>query len=116
MTPRHRGSRLSVPAGGNDMRSANVRVFFAIAVTAMAFSLGSAPVAQAQSMTVSAPMSGAEEVPPVNTGSFGSATVTIDRTAKKITYRINVYNLPTGLTLSHIHAGAPGANGPTIFN
>lgn len=72
--------------------------------------------AQAQVVTVTAQLTGAEENPGVLTGALGNATVTIDRAAQKISYRINVYNLPSGLTASHIHVGPVGQNGPVIFN
>jgi hypothetical protein len=42
--------------------------------------------------------------------------VTIDRTTGRITYRVNVYNLPTGATAGHIHVGPQGVNGPVILN
>jgi hypothetical protein len=75
-----------------------------------------ARLAEAQTITVTAPLTGAEENPAALTGAFGNATVTIDRGAGKITYRINVYNLSAGLTASHIHVGPPTTNGPVIFN
>ena len=33
-----------------------------------------------------------------------------------MTWVIDVYNLPTGVTASHIHAGSPGVAGPVIVN
>lgn len=72
--------------------------------------------AHAQVVTVTAPLTGAEENPGVLTGAHGNAIITIDRAAQKITYRLNVYNLPSGLTASHIHVGPVGQNGPVIFN
>lgn len=73
--------------------------------------------AHAQVVTVTAQLTGAEETPTIiNTGAVGNATITIDRAAQKITYRVNVYNLPSGLTASHIHVGPPGITGPIIFN
>jgi hypothetical protein len=74
--------------------------------------------AAAQVLTVTAQLTGGQENPPVLTGSHGNATVTIDRGAQTITYRVNVYNLPTGLTASHIHVGPAnaGLNGPIVVN
>ena len=37
-------------------------------------------------------------------------------TARTVTYRVDVYNLPSGVTASHIHAGAIGTNGPVVVN
>jgi hypothetical protein len=63
-------------------------------------------------------LSGGNEVPPpaTATGAHGRVVVTIDRGAGRITYRAEVYNLPTGLTGAHIHVGPAGSNGPIIFD
>jgi hypothetical protein len=80
--------------------------------------MASAVQAQAQPVyTWTANLSGSNEAPPVAaTGSGGRATITYDATTKTGTYSIDVYNLPTGVTASHIHAGGPGVSGPVIIN
>jgi CHRD domain len=75
-----------------------------------------AQTASAQTYTLTATLTGAGENPAINTGAFGSATVTVDMSAKTVTYRVDVYNLPSGVTASHIHAGAIGTNGPVVVN
>jgi CHRD domain len=97
------------------MRIGTVRlgITAAAAVLAICFAAVSA---DAQTMTLTAQLHGGEENPAIITGSHGNATVTIDRDAQRITYRVNVYNLPTGVTASHIHVGPIGVNGPIIFN
>ena len=60
-----------------------------------------------------ATMTGAEEVPAVTTTATGSATFTIEGDA--ITYTVNVANIENAV-VSHIHIGAPGANGPVRLN
>lgn len=75
----------------------------------------SAPAA-AQTLELVATLVGNEENPPVLSGAFGSAEVTVDLAARTITYRVDVFNLPSGVTVSHIHVGSKGVNGPTIFN
>lgn len=77
--------------------------------------LGANP-ASAQTYTLTATLTGAGENPAINTGSFGSATVTVDMSARTVTYRVDVYNLPSGVTASHIHVGAAGTNGPVVVN
>jgi hypothetical protein len=77
----------------------------AVAVFGAATSMGQ--MGNTQQLT----LSGAGEVPPVTTSASGTAAVTInpDRTVSaKVT--------ATGMTAtaSHIHEGAPGANGPVI--
>ena len=74
---------------------------------------GAAP-ASAQTFVLTATLTGAGEATQtangINTGAFGDATITVDMTARTVTYRVNVWNLPSGVTASHIHVGA--ANTP----
>src|SRR5688572_30630841 len=81
-----------------------------------AFVLVFSAQAQAQTITFTAALDGGNEVPPVSTGSAGSATVTWNTTTKAGTYRVEVYNMPVGTTQSHIHAGAEEVTGPVIIN
>ena len=90
-------------------------MFCCAAALVAVLGLGAQP-ASAQTYTLTATLSGSAENPPINTGAFGSATVTVDMTARTVTYRVDVYNLPSGVTASHIHAGAIGTNGPVVVN
>lgn len=77
---------------------------------------GTAATADAQQqVTVRAMLSGGNEVPGVSTGAHGVATVTVDRTAGRVDYQIDIFNLPTGIVGAHIHVGPAGVNGPIIF-
>ncbi|MGE3842758.1 MAG: CHRD domain-containing protein [Vicinamibacterales bacterium] len=96
--------------------SARFRPHRLAAAGALLFALFASTGASAQVVTVTAQLTGGEENPGILTGSHGNATITVDRAAQKITYRVNVYNLPSGLTASHIHVGPAGQNGPIIFN
>jgi CHRD domain len=78
--------------------------------------LAAAPLAQAQTMTLKAQLSGGNEVVGVSTGAHGSATVTLNRATGEITWVVDVYNLPTGLVGAHIHVAADRTNGPVIVN
>lgn len=80
------------------------------------FVLTAATQAQAQTYTWTANLHGGNEVPGVVTGSAGTATVTWNFTAHTGTYRVDVYNLPVGVTASHIHTGAAGVSGPVVVN
>jgi hypothetical protein len=75
-----------------------------------------ATAAQAQTYTLTATLDGSEESPGINTGAFGSATITVDLGARTVSYRVDVFNLPSGVTASHIHVGAVGTTGPIIVN
>ena len=76
-----------------------------------------APVS-AQTFVLTATLTGAGETPApgINTGAFGTATVTVDMTARTVTYAVQVFNLPSGVTASHIHVGAAGTPGPVVVN
>lgn len=84
----------------------------------VALALAGPASAQTDTVVVRGFMSGGNEVPPVatSTGAHGRATVTVDRANGRISYRVEVYNLPTGLTGAHIHVGPAGSNGPIIFD
>ena len=74
--------------------------------------------AHADTFVLTAALTGSEETPPpgLNTGAFGSATVTLDTSARTVTYRVDVFNLPSGVTASHIHVGGVGTAGPIVIN
>lgn len=85
-------------------------------VVAAGLLVGAAATASAQTFTLTATLTGGAENPPVNTGAFGSATVTVDMRNRTVTYQVTVYNLPSGVSASHIHVGAVGTNGPVTVN
>ena len=91
------------------------RVFSLLSVSAVVL-LGSAVHAQAQTISCTAQLSGGNEVPGIVNGSGGTATVSMNLVTNQITYRVDVFNLPSGVTASHIHAGAPGVAGPVVIN
>ena len=94
------------------MSSRGIRVLF---LTAAIAAVGALPAA-AQTYTLTATLTGAGENPPINTGSLGTATITVDMAARTVTYRVDVFNLPSGVSASHIHVGAAGTNGPVVVN
>jgi hypothetical protein len=66
-------------------------------------------------LAANVPLQGSQEVPPVTTTATGLAVIRL--TSDKTVYSlITVDNVePTDqLTMAHIHAGAPGQNGPII--
>jgi hypothetical protein len=87
-------------------------LFAAVALVALA-----AAPASAQTFTLTATLHGGNETPSaVVTGAFGTATVTVNTTARTVSWVVDVFNFPSGVTAGHIHAGAPGAGGPTVVN
>src|SRR4030081_244188 len=94
------------------------RWMHALVVTAAL--IGFAAPASAQVFTLTASLSGAGEgttiANGINTGAFGNATVVVDVGAQTVTYTVNVFNLPSGVTASHIHVGADKTAGPVVVN
>ena len=86
-------------------------------VIAGAFTLLFSAQAQAQTLTFTATLSGSNEAPPVAaTGAGGFATVTLNLTAQTLSWVVDVFNLPSGVTAGHIHAGGVGVAGPVVVN
>lgn len=72
-------------------------------------------VAQVREMT--AKLTGGDEAPTmVNSGAFGTATVSVNVATGDITYNITVWNLPSGVVGAHFHVGAEKTAGPVIIN
>jgi hypothetical protein len=92
------------------------RLMMAVLVTAGL--MGLAAPASAQTVVLTANLTGANEppIPGILTGAFGSATITVNLTTRTVTYLVNVFNLPSGVTASHIHVGAVGIAGPVVVN
>lgn len=67
---------------------------------------------------LAATLSGAEEVPPVDTAATGTASVVIDSEAasgSQLCYDVTSTGLEGGVVVgAHIHEGAVGANGPVV--
>ena len=76
--------------------------------------------ASAQSFTLTANLSGAGEATTtangINTGAFGDCSIVVDLTAATLTYSVRVFNLPSGVSASHIHVGADKTSGPVVVN
>ena len=84
-------------------------MFAALALLAPSF-------AMAETITFHAMMTGAQEVPANTTAGKGEATVTLDTTAKTITYNVTYSGLTGPAGAAHIHGpAAPGTNAPVLF-
>lgn len=90
------------------------------ALLALAVLAGVAAPASAQQYTLVATLTGAGEATTttngINTGAFGDATIVVDMTTRVVTYTVRVFNLPSGVTASHIHVGPVLTAGPIIVN
>lgn len=61
-----------------------------------------------------AELSGANEVPPVDTAAGGLGSFTYNMDTKELSYEISVADI-TGITAAHIHAAPAGSNGGVLF-
>lgn len=97
----------------------NSRWMKSLLVTVGLLAFAAAP-ASAQSFTLTAQLNGGNEATQtangVNTGAFGDCTIVVDLTAQQLTYNVRVFNLPSGVTASHIHVGAERTPGPVVVN
>jgi CHRD domain len=66
-------------------------------------------------ITYAADLRTSNEVPPANSSAYGSAFVTFDLTNRTIAWDVATSGIANP-TLSHIHRGAAGVNGPVIIN
>ncbi len=79
------------------------------AAVVLALAAGFLPVAFGADVKVT--LSGAEEVPPVQTAASGSGTITV---GDDMSVKGSVTTSGVAATAAHIHMGAPGKNGPVI--
>lgn len=94
-------------------RTRPVRTILAAAVLSAAVALGAATQVQAASATFTAQLSGAAEVPAVDTKARGVAVFTLSNDGTELTYRLNVANIQD-VQMAHIHLGVAEVNGPVV--
>lgn len=82
----------------------------------LAVVLGASASAAAQTVRLTATLSGANETPALLTGGAGSAEVFVNLATKTVNYSIDIFNMPTVTTAGHFHVGGPGVAGPVVVN
>jgi hypothetical protein len=85
------------------------------AVVALAAGALSGSSALAQSVTLTANLTGGQENPPVSTPATGTATLIIDLSTNNWTLDIQFGTLTAPLSVAHIHRAPTGSNGPVII-
>jgi CHRD domain len=86
----------------------------AIFLTGLACAAWAVP-ASAAPASFTVPLSGAQQVPPVQTSGTGSATITYDPSTQKVTWSITYSGLSSAVTMAHFHNAAAGKNGPVVL-
>jgi hypothetical protein len=89
-------------------RPVSLRLGLALLILA----IGAAP-ATAADLRFVAPLSGREEVPPVDTRAAGLASFNLSADETELSYRLIASNI-VGVTQAHIHCGPFGENGPVV--
>jgi hypothetical protein len=76
-------------------------------------SAASAPAATSSRVFVSV-MTGAQQVPAVQTEGIAAAAFEVSSDRKSIRFELAAANLSSNITQAHIHLGAAGTNGPVV--
>ena len=87
------------------------RTVFVLASLALA---GTSSAALAAPMSFDVPLTGAQQVPPVQTSGSGTASITYDPATRKVTWSVTYSGLSSATTMAHFHQGAEGKNGPVV--
>ncbi len=66
-----------------------------------------------ESKNFGAPLSGDEEVPPVDTNARGNSILHLSKSGDELDFKLIVANIEN-ITQAHIHCGAEGVNGPVV--
>ena len=86
-------------------------------IAAAALVLGIGAQAQAQTVRLTAILSGGNEAPtPLLSGATGTGEVFVNMATKEVTYTVKVFNLPSGATAGHFHVGSAGVAGPVVVD
>ncbi|KAA0997359.1 CHRD domain-containing protein [Paraburkholderia panacisoli] len=85
-------------------RSISRRAFMAFGGLALA---GTLTLAQAAPVSFEVPLTGAQQVPPVQTPGSGSADLTYDPSTHVVTWNIRFSGLSSQATMAHFHGPAP---------
>jgi CHRD domain len=77
---------------------------------------GLTTVARAAPMSFTVPLSGAQQVPPVQTPGSGKASLTYNPASREVTWSVAYSGLSSPVTMAHFHGPAvEGKNGPVVI-
>nr|WP_254615799.1 CHRD domain-containing protein [Cupriavidus basilensis] len=75
---------------------------------------GSMTLVQAAPISFTVPLSGAQEVPPVETKGSGSADLTYDPATRVVTWAVTLSGLPSEATMAHFHGPATSGKNASV--
>jgi hypothetical protein len=76
---------------------------------------GSTAVALAAPVSFTVALTGAQQVPPVQTSGTGTANLTYNSATREVTWSVTYSGLSGDPTMAHFHDGAQGDNGPVMI-
>jgi hypothetical protein len=77
---------------------------------------GMVSLAHAAPLSFAVPLTGTEQVPPVQTQGTGTANLTYDPSTRVVTWNITFSGLSSDATMAHFHGPAPsGKNAPVVL-
>ena len=77
---------------------------------------GSMAAALAAPVTINVPLSGTQQVPPIETAGSGTATLTYDPATRHLTWSVTYSGLASDVTMSHFHGpAAAGKNAGVLI-
>ncbi len=89
--------------------------FVGLAALGVVALTGCAQDSMRSTSTFNTTLSGAQEVPPVNTAGRGEAKVTVDRATRQLTWEVGYNGLTGPVTAAHFHGpAAPGQNAGVV--
>ncbi|MBC8747359.1 hypothetical protein OKW43_001529 [Paraburkholderia sp. WC7.3g] len=92
-------------------RSISQRAFMVFGGLALA---GTLTLAQAAPVSFNVPLTGAQQVPPVQTPGSGSAKLTYDASTRVVTWNITFSGLTSPTTMAHFHGPAPAGKNADV--
>jgi hypothetical protein len=86
-------------------------------IAALTLLLGISTNVLAQTVRLTATLSGGAEAPNlVSTGATGFAEVFVNTTTRAISYKVEIFNMPTLTVAGHFHVAGPGVAGPVVVD
>ncbi|GET40058.1 CHRD domain-containing protein [Microseira wollei] len=95
-----------------------MKQFWAVAALSTALTALAPVAANAATFNFAGPLSGLQEVPPINSPATGSfeATLNGDPDNWTFNYKVTFADMSQSLILAHIHRGNRGENGPVVHD
>jgi hypothetical protein len=86
-----------------------------LAIVPVAALAATSSAALAKTMSFNVPLSGAQQVPPVQTSGSGTAHLTYNSANHHVSWTIHYSNLSSPVTMAHFHHAPEGKNGPVVI-